>query len=179
MRGTIDGLRSPAPLAASLPAMLREDPFARALCAGLDEVLAPVLLSLDAFPAYLDLTTTPDDTLPWLGQWVGMVVDSGEDLARQRGLLGSASALHAIRGTRRGIELAIEAALGLEAEVVETGAASWSATPGGDFPGEARPAVVVTVRAGEDDDLDEDRLDALVRSLKPAHVAHRILIVEP
>jgi phage tail-like protein len=157
--------------------MLREDLMARDLCAGLDEVLAPALLCLDAFPAYLDLATTPDDMLPWLAQWVGMSVDLGEDLDGQRELLGSAGKLHAIRGTRRGIEQAVRAALGLDAEVIETGAASWSAAPGADLPGEpGRPAVVVIVRPGPDDYVDPDRLEALVQSLKPAHVEHRVQI---
>ena len=49
VRGTVRGLPSPHPLADTLPSMLREDPFARGLCASLDEVLAPVLLSLDTF----------------------------------------------------------------------------------------------------------------------------------
>ena len=61
MRGTVDGSPSPLPLAATLPAMLREDPFAQQLCAGLDEVLAPVLLTLDGFAAYLDVATAPQD----------------------------------------------------------------------------------------------------------------------
>jgi phage tail-like protein len=176
MRGTLDGLPTPRPLAATLPAMLREDPMARGLCDGLDEVLAPVLLSLDAFPAYLDLATTPDDMVPWLAQWVGMSVDLGEDLDRQRELLGSAGALHAIRGTRRGIELAVQAATGMPAEVVETGSASWSDTPGGALPGDPQPAVVVVVRPEPDAYVDADRLDALVEALKPAHVQHRVQI---
>lgn len=176
MRGTLDGLPTPRPLAATLPAMLREDPMAHGLCDGLDEVLAPVLLSLDAFPAYLDLATTPDDMVPWLAQWVGMSVDLGEDLDRQRELLGSAGALHAIRGTRRGIELAVQAATGMPAEVVETGAASWSDTPGGALPGEPEAAVVVVVRPEPDAYVDADRLDALVEALKPAHVRHRVQI---
>ena len=48
MRGTIAGLVSPAPLTETLPAMLRTDHFAQQLCASFDEVLAPVILSLDA-----------------------------------------------------------------------------------------------------------------------------------
>jgi phage tail-like protein len=176
MRGTVDGLVNPRPLAATLPAMLREDPTARGICDGLDEVLAPVLLSLDAFPAYLDLATTPDDMVPWLAQWVGMGVDLGEDLDRQRELLRTAGELHAIRGTRRGIELAVQAALGMAAEVVETGAAAWSDRPGGDLPGEPEPAVVVIVRPGPDQYVDADRLEAVVEALKPAHVEHRVQV---
>ena len=75
MRGTVEGALSALPFAPTLPAMIREDPFAQQLCAGLDEVLAPVVMSLDAFPAYLDLATTPPDMLPWLGHWLGMEVD--------------------------------------------------------------------------------------------------------
>lgn len=178
MRGTVDGLSSPLPLAETLPSMLREDLFARQLCSSLDEVLAPVLLSLDSFSAYLDLATTPEDMLPWLGQWVGMEVDPGEDLDRQRLLLASAGELHAIRGTRRGIEQAVAAAFGVEVQVRETGAASWSATPGGALPGEPRPAILVAVRSDDDDPVDEERLDALVAALKPAHVLHRVRVAE-
>ena len=62
-----DGALGALPLGAILPSMNREDPFAQQLCAGLDEVLAPVVMSLDAFPAYLDLATAPADMLRWLG----------------------------------------------------------------------------------------------------------------
>ena len=94
-------------------------------------MLAPVLLSLDAFPAYLDLSTTPEDMLPWLAQWLGIALDPSQELQHvQRGLLRSAGELHATRGTQRGIELAVEAALGVPVEVTETGGAAWSETPG-------------------------------------------------
>jgi len=177
MRGTIAGLSSPVPLADTLPSVLREDPFARELCASMDEVLAPVLLTLDAFPSYLDLTTAPEDMLPWLAQWLGMTIDQSQDLSIQRGLLGSAGELHATRGTQRGIQLAIEAALGVPVEVAETGGATWSEMPGGDLPGEPRPAVTITVRPGPGQQVDPDRVEALVASVTPAHVLHQIVIV--
>lgn len=176
MRGTIAGLQTPSPLADTLPAVLREDVFARGLCASLDEVLAPVLLSLDAFPAYLDLTTTPTDMLPWLAQWLGMAVDADQPVDTQRSLLRSAGELHATRGTRRGMELAISAALGLPVEVSETGAAAWSATPDGELPGEPGSGMVVTVRAAGDQPVDLDQVEALVKAVKPAHVQHRIQV---
>jgi phage tail-like protein len=178
MRGTIDGMASPLPLAASLPAILREDPFAQQLCAGLDEVLAPVLTTIDAFSAYLDLATAPADMLPWLGRWLAMDVDLDEDLDLQRKLLASAGQLHAIRGTRRGIELALEAALGVDVTVAETGASTWSAQPGAALPGEPHPTIVVTVDSTEDNPIDAERLDALVSQIKPAHVMHRLQINE-
>lgn len=178
MRGTLDGAVSPLPLSTTLPTMLREDPFAQQLCAGLDEVLAPVLMSLDAFSAYLDLSTAPADLLPWLGYWLGMDVDPDEDLDLQRQLLASASDLHAIRGTRRGIELALEAALGVDVQVSETGGCVWTTQPGTALPGEPRPAIVVSVDSTEDDPIDAERLDALVGQIKPAHVLHRVQVNE-
>ena len=136
MRGTIEGLVTPLPLAADPPRnAARGRRWPVDMCESLDVVLAPVLLSLDGFPAYLDLGTTPEDMLPWLAQWVGMTVDPGEDLDRQRELIATASELHAVRGTRRGIELAVEAALGVPAEVVETGAASLVGDRGRRAPG--------------------------------------------
>ncbi len=178
MRGTINGASSPVPLAATLPGMLREDPFTQQLCAGLDEVLAPVLMSLDGFASYLDLGTTPADMLPWLGGWLGMEVDPGEDLDLQRALLASAGELHAIRGTRRGIELALEAALGVNVRVTESGGSAWSLQPDAEMPGTPQPRIVVTVDSTEDDPIDEERLDALVQQIKPVHVAHRLQINE-
>ena len=174
MRGTIPGLPSPLPLADTLPGLLKADPFAESLCASLDEVLAPVLLSLDGFPAYLDLGTAPEDMVEWLAQWLGMTVDPNAAPTQQRRLLKSAGELHARRGTRRGLQLAVEAELGVPVQVVETGASSWSTQPGGELPGEPDPAVVVVARPPAGQDVDIERLDALVRAIKPAHIQHRV-----
>jgi phage tail-like protein len=174
MRGTVPDLVSPLPLIDTLPGLLRADRFAGSLCAALDEVLAPVLLSLDGFQAYLDLSTAPEDMVEWLAQWLGMSVDPNAAPARQRALLQSAGELHTLRGTRRGLELAVEAELGVPVEVMETGASSWSSQPGGELPGEPVPAVVVLARPGAGQQIDPEKLDALVSAIKPAHVEHRV-----
>jgi phage tail-like protein len=173
----VAGLATPHALADTLPTMLRDDATARALCAGLDEVLAPVLATLDCFPAYLDLTTAPPDLVPWLGQWLGMAVDPAADLEQSRRLLARAGELQTQGGTAVGIARAVEAAHGVTVEVDETGAASWSSSPGGALPGEPGPAFVVTVRVRVGQTVDTDRLDALVARLKPAHVQHRLEVV--
>jgi phage tail-like protein len=172
VRGQVEGVPSPHPLADTLPGVLREDAFARSLCGGFDEVLAPVLLSLDSFAAYLDLATTPADMLPWLAQWVGMAGDHGQDPDLLRQQLRASREQHASRGTRRGIELAVRAAYGFAVQVEENGAAAWSTEPGGPLPGDPEPALRVTVRAAGPDQVDPDALDAFVASVKPAHVPH-------
>ncbi len=178
MRGLIAGLATPAPLSKTLPSMLREDAFARELCAALDEVLAPILLSLDSFPAYLDVGTTPDDMLPWLAQWVGLTVEHAQERGGQRDLLRTARDMHALQGTKHGIELAVKAALGVEVEVSESGGTAWSERADADLPGDAVPAIVVTVRPGPGQDVDVDHLNEVVRAVRPAHVQYKVTVTE-
>ncbi|HEY0238897.1 MAG TPA: phage tail protein [Friedmanniella sp.] len=172
MRGQLEGVPSPHPLADTLPSMLREDAFARSLCGGFDEVLSPVLLTLDSFAAYLDLATAPADLLPWLAQWVGMAADHGQDPDLLRQQLRASREQHASRGTRRGIELAVRAAYGVAVQVEENGASGWSSEPGRPLPGDPEPSLRVTVRVARADQVDPDALDAFVASVKPAHVPH-------
>lgn len=177
MRGMLAELASPHPLAETLPSLLREDAFARELCASFDDLLAPVLLSLDTFADYLDPATTPDDMIGWLAQWLGLAVDPGVEHPVQRHELAVAGSLNVTRGTRRSIELALQSALGLPVEVADSGGARWSPSPGGELPGDLAPTVGVLVHAAPDS-VDTDRLDALVRSVTPAHVAS-VVRVQP
>jgi phage tail-like protein len=178
MRGPLDALASPHRLTETLPALNRNDTFTTGLCDGLDAVLAPVLSTLDNLPAYLDLTTAPDDLLPWLAHWLGLAVETGHDPVRQRELLRSTRELQGWQGTRRGIELAVSALLGVRAEAVESGAASWSVDADDPLPGEPTPAVVVRVFPESGRPVDQERLEAVVAAIKPAHVVHRVQVVQ-
>ncbi len=176
MRGLVDGLSSPHPLSETLPSMLREDPFAQQLCASFDDVLAPVVLTLDTFPSYLDPALAPEDMLPWLSRWLGLGVDPTIDPTRQRHDLQIAGMVNVTRGTRRSIEIALESALGMPVEVVESGGSRWSPSPGGELPGEPGALLAVTVRPPQGVEVDVERVDALIRSVKPAHVRHRVVV---
>lgn len=169
---------SPHPLVHSLPSLYRGDPFTWSLCAALDQLIAPVHWVLDNLPAHLDLALAPDDSLPWLAGWVGVELDTGLDPPRQRELLRAAAGLHGWQGTARGIAVAVEAMLGVPTEVIETGGSTWSPDPDSEIPGEPVPAVVVRVHPADPDDLDLDRLEAVVAAAKPAHVLHRVQVVE-
>jgi phage tail-like protein len=151
----------------------------RALCGALDEIIAPIVSCLDNFPSYLDLDIAPEQTLRWLSGWVGIELDPGLPPARQRELLRTASVLQGWQGTARGIALAVEALLGLPAEVAETGGAGWSRVANDPLPGEPVPALLVRVFPTAHDEIDLDRLDAVVEAVKPAHVIHRLEVVEP
>ncbi|MCI3153039.1 MULTISPECIES: phage tail protein [Streptomyces] len=84
MRGSLDGLGSSAPIGAMLPAIFADDDLAQRFVAGLDEVLAPLLVVLDNLDAYFDPALAPLDFTRWLADWVGAEtegIDPGADAA--------------------------------------------------------------------------------------------------
>ena len=176
MRGLAPGLVTPFPLGASLPGLYQEDDLVQRLCAGLDEVLAPVVTDLDCLHAYLDPATTPSDLVHWLAGWVGVVLDDAPP-ERWRHLVRSAAALHRRRGTVAGLRDVVVAVFGVEPEILESGGTDWSARTGAPLPGSPEPFLLVRVRAPEGATLDARRLDALVAAVKPAHVPHRVEVL--
>lgn len=82
MRTGVPGLPTPHPLIEQLPAVYLEQDFLQRFLAALDDVLAPVLLTIDNLPAHLDPRSAPDDFLAWLAQWVA--VEPYEDSAPDR-----------------------------------------------------------------------------------------------
>lgn len=174
MRGLIEQLPSPHPLGETLPGLYRDDPFTQALCQGLDEVLAPVLCTLDNLTAYLDPAMAPEDTLVWLARWVGIAMDPKLPGPRQRELLRAAASLQGWQGTARGIELAIEALLGVDVVVQESGGADWSVDPYAALPGRPGAEVVVEVVASAGMTIDPGLVEVVVAAVVPAHVTHRV-----
>ena len=172
MRGTLDGLDSPLPLGLQLPGVYQEDEFAQRLLGAFDAVLAPVLATLDGLAGYVDPQLAPEDFLGWLAGWVGVSLDDSWTPAARRAVVAQAVSLHRRRGTADGLADQVRTALGAgcEVEVVESGAATWSASPGAPLPGEAAPSVVVRVVPPEGGTVPVARLRALVARSVPAHV---------
>jgi phage tail-like protein len=174
MRGLVPGLASPYPLGDTLPAVFRGDSFTQRWCGALDEVLAPVITTLDSLPAYLDPATAPEDLLPWLAGWMGIVLDGHQSAERQRELVQIGVELLQWRGTARGVRAAVRALFEIEPELLESGGTAQSTRPGSELPGVDRPELLVRLRVPNPEEFDVRRLDALVEMAKPAHVPHRV-----
>ena len=144
----------------------------------LDEVLAPVISTIDNFASYLDPALAPDDFLDWLAGWVGVALDETWDEARRRMIVAPAVELYRLRGTAAGLAGQVAIQTGGAVEIVENGATAWSVDPGGELPGSPEPLVVVRVTVPDPKAIDTQRLDAMVAAAKPAHVTHRIEIVK-
>jgi phage tail-like protein len=177
MRGAIDGLRSPHPVAAHLPAIFHADRFAMGFCAGLVQVLAPVITTLDCLTAYFDPGTAPEDALGWLASWIGLSLSDAQTPQRQRELIAAGIELLSWRGTTTGITDAVRVLFDLDAEIVDSGGTQASTSPGSRLPGESVGRVVVRVPARAD--LDVRQLDDLIAAVKPAHIVHEIELLEP
>ena len=175
MRGTVTGLASPHPLGETLPAIYADDSFTQRLCQALDEVLAPVLSTLDCLPAYLDPATAPADIVEWLGSWVGVAIPPAMPDVRRRQLVAAAARLYVLRGTLPAIRTIVELSCGQTPEIRESGGTSWSLDPNAPLPGQPEPELVIRLRVGPD--VDQARLAALIDAFVPAHVQWQLELV--
>jgi phage tail-like protein len=178
VRGTPPGLASPHPIGEQLPGLYRDDAFTQRFTAAFDEVLAGVIQVLDCFPAYLDPALAPEDFLEWIGSWVGAAPDETWPLERRRAFVASATELFRVRGTAAGLAAHVAVFTGGEVEISEPGAAGGSRDAGAAAPAGASPDLLIRVRVQDPRGVPAARLEALVAASKPAHVPHRIEIVQ-
>lgn len=182
MRGTAAGLDSPHPLGGLMPAVYQDDEFTMRWTGALDQVLAPVIASLDCLDAYVDPRLAPEDFLGWLAGWCGMVLDENWPLPRRRDVVSAMAALYRGRGTLAGLRDHVQLVTGGQVEVTDSGGASWSADPGGGpdpGPGSgsgsgSAPSVAVRVTVADPAQVNVRALDALISAIKPAHVIHKL-----
>jgi phage tail-like protein len=82
-------------------------PFAMRFLHALEEVLDPIVATLDSLPAHLDVDLAPEHALAGLATWLG--VDDVESLpaSSRREAVRRAGELARLRGTRAGLELAL------------------------------------------------------------------------
>ncbi|MDH6113648.1 phage tail-like protein [Kitasatospora sp. MAP12-15] len=177
-RRAVAGLASPHPLGERLPGVYAEDDFTQRFLGAFDDVLAPVFAVLDCLDSYWAPEVAPADFLDWLAGWVAAETSARADgepapLAERRALVAEAIPSHRLRGTARGLVERLRQ-LDVEAEVIDSGGSSWSATPNGPLPGTPRPAVLVRVRTADRSAASLRRIEALVERERPAHVDFRV-----
>jgi len=177
MRGSLNGLANSRPIVELMPAVYQEDEFTGRFTGGLDDVLAPILATLDCLDAYIDPLLAPTDFLDWLAAWVGIPLHDEIPLDRRRILVANAVRLHRLRGTMTGLRIQVELLTGGRAELRDNGGVSWSGTPGGLLPGEDTPRLAVRVSTPDPERVPIDVLDEVVNWAKPAHVVHRVEVV--
>jgi phage tail-like protein len=166
MRGAVDGMRTPHPLAPELPGLFQDDPLTVLFVEALDEVLAPVPMTLDNLDAYLSPSTAPEDWVYWLAEWLGVAEGRGLPIEELRRRVAAAAGEQTTAGTVAGLEQMLRDAFGKTVKVQDTGATQWSTTPQATLPGtdEARVSVRIGAR------VDQDAVRAMVEAHVPPYV---------
>jgi phage tail-like protein len=174
MRSTVAGLPVALPLGSLLPSVYQtDDEFLMRFVSGLDEVLAPVLATLDCLTSYVDPQLAPADFLDWLSQWVGLEVTFGDtDLARMRVAVAAAVRLYRLRGTPAGLRDHLAMVTGGRVVLADSGGVVASTTPDTPLPGEPTPRLAVRVTGASP--AVAPLVDAIVKASKPAHVMHAV-----
>ena len=120
-----------------LPAVYREDATSAALLerwlANFEGLLTGIEERVAAAHLLLSTRTAPAEALDWLARFFGVLLDPRWDIARRRLFLRHAMKLFALRGTSRGVSLALH--LALDAEVCDASFA--------DLPAQADPIRIV------------------------------------
>lgn len=179
MRGTIAGLGTPVPFGPMLPAIYQEDDFAMRFVGGFDEVLAPIVATLDCLIDYFDPALTPIDFLDWLAGWVGIEIDESWAPERRRAAVATAVEMYRMRGTISGLRANLEVLSGGTVEITDSGGVSHSTHPMGELPGHDSPRLAVRVTLAEEPtERITKALDSIVQTAKPAHVVHRVEVVQ-
>lgn len=135
-----------------------------------ESILSPIQRTIANAPFYFDPGTTPASLLPWLGAWLGLVMDERWPEDRRRDLIAAASRLYRWRGTRRGMVEVVRIFTGVEPEIIEPTLTEISANRNRAF----RFTVRVTLPRGAD--ADERMLQRIIDLEKPAFAAGTVEI---
>jgi len=177
VRGLVPRLTTPHPLGRHLPSLYQDDALAQRLLGALDEVLAPVLCTLDGLDAHFDPQLAPEDFLAWLATWLGIELDETWPTERRRALVAGAARTYRLLGTAAGLRAALAWFIDGEVEIEDSGGAAWSAHSGAPLPGTADHTMVVRLKVDDPAAVPGERVAAIVSAASPAHVAQRIEVV--
>jgi phage tail-like protein len=160
-------------LARFMPAIFRQDQFMARLLRMFDEMLNPLLETVDAVDCYFDPLMTPPAFVEWLASWVGEELSPSWPDRSRRALVSEAAWIHRARGTQAGLKRAVELVAGCEALVIDN-------TEGLRLDEDGRLGVNTALQAsnqnrinivlrGSAADIDLEAVNDVVRKLKPAH----------
>jgi phage tail-like protein len=129
--------------------------------------LTPLKQQLDSLHVYFDPRLTPTEFLPWLGNWVGEVMDRNMSEKQQRELLCRAIWLYRWRGTASALRERLRISLDAppEAVIIENG-------------DEHKFQVTITLPNSSKDERPrlEERAHRIIQAEKPAHTSYKLVI---
>ena len=160
-----------------LPSLYADGDFGMRFVGALETLLDPIVAMLDALPEHFDPDYAPRHILNLLSAWLGVDLDESQPIAVQRDTIRRAAELGRRRGTKGGLELALELAFpGTPLRVEDDGGVYFSESS---EPLESKPAQFVVYC---DKPVSEDVQAAIARCIenfKPVHTAYRLRVKAP
>ncbi len=175
-----------------LPALYHDDEFLARFLMLFESFLSPIERQIDHLSFYLDPRLTPPDFLPWLASWLDLTLDERWPEEKQRRLIGAAVSLYRKRGTKRGLQEALELYTGVRPQIVERRAQNFSLGEGavlglGTALGRSNRPHTFTVSlhlppVTGADGADEERreterrrvIESIIEAEKPAHTGYTL-----
>jgi phage tail-like protein len=139
--------------------------------------------TISQLPAYFAADTAPDEFLPWLATWVGLLLDDGWPIERRRAVLANAMELHRWRGTRRGLMEHLELYTGIRPEIVEGGAGfklGSRSRLGHQLmlgSGDRSNHFSVIFRVDDVESFDRNRIRYVIDAQRPAHCTYALFVM--
>jgi phage tail-like protein len=156
-----------------LPEVFRADGFTTRFAGALEEVLDPIVATLDGLPAQFDPALAAPDVLDLLAGWLGFELDERRPIAQRRRFLAEAAELARLQGTREGLELALRVSFpDLPFDVEDRGGVTFAARAE-DLPPRGRPEVVVRCRAAAGREHAAD-IARVIEQFIPVHVRYHL-----
>jgi phage tail-like protein len=179
MRAGIATLATPHPLIGLMPAIYADDQFAVRWTAGFDQVLAPIIATIDCIQSYVDPLLAPEDFVRWLAGWFGVLLDESWSMTAQRAVIAEAVELYRMRGTMAGLRRHLDVVVDGRVLVEESGGVSWSIRPRPEPPADVEHWVRVTVWPTPSSLTSQAAVEAVIRAAKPVGVLHTVEVIEP
>ncbi len=161
----------PSYLIQYLPEIYQQEAFLGRFLRIFEDVLSPIERMLDSMPGYFDPATTPPEVLEWLATWLGISTDERWPLARRRMFVRRASEMFQLRGTKKGLSIAVESLTGNVPEIIQPTVADVAADPTRQF------SFRIIVASSPGEVIDVQALEYLIELEKPAFTAYSLEIV--
>jgi phage tail-like protein len=169
-------------LRSGLPAVYREgdrSDFGMRFLYAFELVLDPVVALLDNLPSHFEPRLAPEDLLTLLGEWLAVEQHEALPLSERRELVRRAAEIAVKRGTRAGLELALELAFpALPMRIEDGGGVRYGAAADSPPPSSGTPDVPSFVVYCEVP-LPESKQREIARFIelhKPVHVHFKLRV---
>jgi phage tail-like protein len=148
-----------------------------------ETIFDSVDLTIGQLPSYFAADSSPEEFLPWLASWVGLVLDEGWPVERRRAVLANAMELHRWRGTVRGLTDHLLLYTGAKPEVVERGS---GLKLGKDSRlghqtvlgrGDRTNHFSVILRVPDPAAFDRNRIRIVIEAQRPAHTTYALFVL--